>query len=136
MQVISIKDAFNRARFYLSSALLSEIPYTENPQKSSSILPIPTQNFVQSRCSECYFCHPASRTFSQSLISPRFCFKVPKLELRIREIPDPKNLLGTLYTGEVVRAVTTEHRRTTFLCKDVWVTPGGRSSLVTMSVAH
>ena len=79
------------------------------------------------------FWHPASRTFSQSLISARFCFKIPKLELRIRI---PKNILGTLYTGEVVRAVTTEHRRTTFRCKDVWVTPGGRSSLVTMSVAH
>ena len=59
---------------------------------------IPTQNSVQSRCPECYFCHPASRTFSQSLISPRFCFKVPKLELRIREIPDPKKPTGdTLY---------------------------------------
>ena len=98
MQVISIKDAFNRARFYLSSALLSEIPYTENPQKSSSILPIPTQNFVQSRCSEGYFWHPASRTFSQSLISARFCFKIPKLELRIREVPDPEKHIGnTLY---------------------------------------
>ena len=37
MQVISIKDAFNGARFDLSSALLSEVPYTEDPQKCSSI---------------------------------------------------------------------------------------------------
>ena len=97
---------------------------------------IPTQNFVQSRCPQGYFWHPASRTFSQSLISPRFCFKIPKLEIRIREIPDPKNLLETLYTGEVVRAVTTEHRRTTSRRKHVWVTPGSRSSLVTVSVAQ
>ena len=37
MQVISIKDAFNEARFDLSSALLSEVPYAEDPQKGSSI---------------------------------------------------------------------------------------------------
>ena len=138
MQVISIKDAFNGARFDLSSALLSEVPFTEDPQKCSSI----PQSRPKIPCNPVVpnvifgIPHTASRTFSQSLISPRFCFKVPKLELRIREIPDPKNLLGTLYTGEVVRAVTTEHRRTTSRRKHVWVTPGGRSSLVTMSVAH
>ena len=37
VQVISIKDAFTGAPFDLSAALLSEVPYTEDPQKGSSI---------------------------------------------------------------------------------------------------
>ena len=56
---------------------------------------ISTQIFVQSRYPHDQFWHPASHTYFETRIPPRFCFQITNFEFQLREIPDPDNLLVT-----------------------------------------
>ena len=82
-------------------------------------------NFPQSRNPDSYFRNPVSPHLFQSRISPSFCFKIPNLELQIREIPHPgKPISDSFWYNFIVHVL--KHGKTIILnsnFSDVSFTP-------------